>query len=144
MLYLYFMEFENLERLNPSECISGKVMRLNRITANVFRKYLLPFHITDSQLSILFVLTKKGGLTQKQLSNIVQLEKSSLNRNLKRLFDKSYLSRIDFPTIQITHLGKSFVNNVIPEWKKAMDEISELLGEDGKTALNLVHTRLIK
>ncbi len=138
------MEFENLKCFNPSECISGKVMRLNRITAKVFRKYLMPFNITDSQLSILFVLTKKGGLTQKQLSNIVQLEKSSLNRNLKRLFDKNYLSRADFPTIQITHLGKSFVNDIIPEWKKAMDEISELLGKDGKTALNLVHTQLIK
>jgi len=137
------MEFENLECFDPSECISGKVMRLNRITANVFRKYLIPFNITGSQLSILFVLAKKGGLTQKQLSNIVQLEKSSLNRNLKRLFDKNYLSRTDFPTIQITHVGKSFVNDIIPEWKKAMDEISELLGEDGKTALNLVHKRLI-
>ncbi len=137
------MEFENLECFDPSECISGKVMRLNRITANVFRKYLIPFNITDSQLSILFVLAKKGGLTQKQLSNIVQLEKSSLNRNLKRLFDKNYLSRTDFPTIQITHVGKSFVNDIIPEWKKAMDEIGELLGEDGKTALNLVHKRLI-
>lgn len=104
----------------------------------------MPFNITDSQLSILFVLTKKGGLTQKQLSNIVQLEKSSLNRNLKRLFEKNYLSRTDFPTIQITRLGKSFVNNIIPEWEKAMTEISELLGEDGKTALNLVHKRLIK
>lgn len=54
------MEFENLKNFNPSECISGKVMRLNRITANVFRKYLMPFNITDSQLSILFVLTKKA------------------------------------------------------------------------------------
>lgn len=138
------MEIENLHYFNPSECISGKVMRLNRITAKVFRKYLIPFNITNSQLSILFVLTKKGGLTQKQLSNIVQLEKSSLNRNLNRLYDKNYLSRTDFPRIQITHFGKSFVNNIIPEWRKAMDEISELLGEDGKTALDLVHTKLIK
>ncbi|MEB2786598.1 MarR family winged helix-turn-helix transcriptional regulator [Algoriphagus persicinus] len=137
------MEFENLKSFDPSVCISGKIMRLNRITANVFRKYLMPYKITDSQLSILFVLIKKGGLTQKQLSNIVQLEKSSLNRNLKRLFDKNYLSRVDFPTIQITHLGKSFVNSIVPEWRKAMDEISELLGDDGKMALDLVHKRLI-
>ncbi|NVK53472.1 MAG: MarR family transcriptional regulator [Flavobacteriaceae bacterium] len=103
----------------------------------------MPFNITDSQLSILFILTKKGGLTQKQLSDIIRLEKSSLNRNLKRLFDKNYLSRADFPTIRITHLGKSFVNDIIPEWKKAMNEISQLLEEDGKNALDLVHTKLI-
>ncbi len=50
-------------------------MRLNRATAYVFRKYLKPFNITDNQLSILFVLTYIDGLTQKQLSNITQLEK---------------------------------------------------------------------
>ncbi|MBL4624552.1 MAG: winged helix-turn-helix transcriptional regulator, partial [Flavobacteriales bacterium] len=128
---------------NSSECISGKVMRLNRVTANVFRKFLNPFDITDSQLSVLFVLTKTGGLIQKQLSDITQLEKSSLNRNLNRLFHKNYISKTNFPLIEITSKGKSFVNNIIPEWKKAMDEISELLGEDGKIALDLVHTKLI-
>lgn len=138
------MEFENLRCFDPSECISGKIMRLNRVTANVFRKYLMPFDITDSQLSILFVITKKDGLTQKKLSKIVQLEKSSLNRNLNRLYDKDYLSKTEFPAIQITPLGKSFVANILPEWKRAMDEMSELLGNDGKTALNLVHSKLIK
>ena len=118
-------------------------MRLNRATAYVFRKYLKPFNITDNQLSILFVLTYIDGLTQKQLSNITQLEKSSLNRNLKRLFHKSYISKTNFPVIEITSKGKLFVNNIIPEWKKAMDEISELLEEDGKIALDHVHTKLI-
>lgn len=138
------MKFENLINFNPSDCISGKVMRLNRVTANVFRKYLNPFNITDSQLSILFVLTKKGGLNQKQLSVITQLEKSSLHRNLKRLFQKKYLSKTKFPIIEITSKGKIFVNNIIPEWEKAMNEINELLEEDGKIALELVHTKLIK
>ncbi len=137
------MEFENIEFFDPTTCISGKIMRINRITANVFRKYISPFNITNSQLSILFVLTKRKGLTQKQLSEIAQLEKSSLNRNLKRLFVRNYLSRDDFPIIRITGKGKIMINEIIPEWKKAMAEICQLLEEDGETALDLVVTKLL-
>src|SRR5690606_35222287 len=137
------MDFNNLASFNPQTCISGKVMRLSRITANVFRKYLKPYDITDSQLSILFILSKKGGLTQKQLSDIAILEKSTLNRNLKRLFDKNYVSRADFPIIQITKEGKKFVNKIIPEWDKAMKEIRDILGTEGEDALNILYSKLL-
>lgn len=138
------MKLENLPSFDPRTCISGKVMRLSRATANIFRKYLQPHGITDSQLSILFILSKSDGLTQKQLSDIAVLEKSTLSRNLKRLLDKQYVSRSDFPIISITEKGKQFVNDIIPEWQKAMNEIREILGEDGEDALNLLHSKLLK
>ncbi len=137
------MEFSNLVGFDPSTCISGKMMRINRITANVFRKYLNPFHITDSQLSILFVLSKMGGLNQKQITDITKLEKSSLHRNLKRLLERGFISRAHFPVMEMTPEGKLFVNNAIPEWQKAMDEIKNRLNEDGSQALDLIHTKLI-
>lgn len=113
-------------------------MLLNRLTANIFRRYLKPFNITDSQISLLFILSKKGGLNQKQLTGFMQIEKSTLNRNLKRLLERNYLSRANFPIIEITEEGKIFVNNIIPEWEKAMAEIREILNEDGEEALDLV------
>ena len=118
-------------------------MRISRITANVFRKHLSPFNITGSQLSILFVLSKKDGLTQKQLSDFSQLEKSSLNRNLTRLLERNYLTRIDFPIIRITNEGKKIVEEIIPEWKKAMHEIEKILGNTGEEALDIVLNKLL-
>ena len=136
------MEFKNIEQFNPRECISGKIMRINRITANIFRKHLSPFKVTDSQLTILFVLTKTGGLTQKQLSDFIFLEKSSLNRNLKRLLDKEYVTREKFPIIEITFQGKVFVEKIIPEWEKAMNEIRTIIGEDGEQSITQVLNKL--
>jgi len=136
------MEFKNIEQFNPIECISGKIMRISRITASIFRKHLSPFDVTNSQLSLLFVLTKAGGLTQKQLSDFVFLEKSSLNRNLKRLIDKELLTRKKFPVIEITHQGKIFVDGIIPEWEKAMSEIRGILGEDGEKSISKILTLL--
>ena len=137
------MEFKNIDSFNPKECISGKMMRLNRMTANIFRKHLKPFGITDSQLTLLFVLTKRNNLNQKELSDIAVLEKSSLNRNLKRLIDSELVSKSSFPIIRITEKGKILVNTIIPEWEKAMTEIKELLESDGISALDTLITKLI-
>ena len=138
------MELENLNNFNPRECISGKIMRVNRVIANIFRKYLSPFGITDSQLTHLFILAKKDNMNQKELADFTKLEKSSLNRNLKRLFDAELISKTNFPKLQITTKGKMLVNQIIPEWKKAMSEIEALLGQDGKEALNTLMDKLIK
>lgn len=138
------MEFENLKSFNPQECISGRITRLNRVTANIFRKYISPYGITNSQLTLLFILTKRKDLNQKQLSEIAILEKSSLNRNLKRLLDSGLISKENFPNINISHKGKILVNKIIPEWKKAMKEIEEILGGDGEKALNTLTNKLLQ
>ncbi|XWN35923.1 MAG: MarR family winged helix-turn-helix transcriptional regulator [Balneola sp.] len=138
------MSFKNIESFNPSTCISGKVMRLNRITGNIFRKYLSPFGITDSQTSIMFVMSKhEDGLIQNHIATIVQLEKSSLSRNLKRLIDQGYVQKNDSSKIVITHEGKKLIEQVIPEWQKAMDEIRSYIGQDGEEALSTLLNNLI-
>ncbi len=119
-------------------------MRLNRVTANIFRKYLNPFGVTDSQLTILFILSKMDNLNQKQLSDIAILEKSTLNRNLKRLIESELITKKDFPIIKITSKGKNLVKKIIPEWQKAMNEIEDLLETDGKKALEILTQKLIK
>jgi len=129
---------ESERNFSYQDCISSKIMQLNRIIANIFRKYLKPFGITDSQLSILFVLAKKSDLNQKKLSELVVLEKSSLNRNLSRLENADLISKKDFPYINITDNGRDLVSRITPEWKKAMIESEKLLQNDGKIALEII------
>ena len=136
------MEFENLTDFDPRDCIGGKVRRIALITSAVFRKYYAPFNITDSQASLLFILTQFGDKTQKELTEITKLEKSTLNRNLKRLIEHGYLSKDDFPKIKINLAGKILVNRIVPEWKKAMKEITEKLSEQGLQSLNIIHQSL--
>lgn len=134
--------YQNISNCDPSQCISNKVKQLDRITSNIFRKYLRPFDLTDSQLTILFILAKSEGKTQKELSMITSLEKSSIHRNLQRLIASGYLSKSGFPIIQITETGKQLLESVIPEWNKAMKEIRTILEEDGENALQIVFLKL--
>lgn len=137
------MEFNRIANFDPSSCISGKINRSKRIVSGVFRKHLKPYGITDSQLTLMFIMSKKEKMTQKQLSEFALLEKSSLNRNLTRLIVRKLLSREEFPLITITTDGKYFVENIIPIWEKAMCEIREIIGKEGEAALITLQNRLI-
>lgn len=136
------MNYPLLEATDPTTCLSGKMSRISRITANIFRKHIKPFGLSTSQMSLLFLLSKRQGLTQKEICNIQYMEKSTLNRNLKRLFENEYVSKDQFPEINITENGKALLEKAIPAWKKAMEEIRDLLHEDGEEAVNTVLNKL--
>lgn len=136
------MTHDNIANSDFSACIAGKVGRISRHTSNIFRKHLKSLDITDSQLSILFVASKMGKISQKQISDFLYLEKSSVNRNIRRLLAKMYLAEDELPTVAITELGLSFVNDAVPAWRAAMDEIKEQLNNDGLDAIDNVLAKL--
>lgn len=136
------MAFKHLDSVDPTTCISGKMNRISRLTANIFRKHLSGFDLTTSQLTLLFVLLKSGGKAQKEMADLLYLEKSSLNRNLKKIFEKQYATRNEFPIIKITHKGKVLLDEVIPHWEAAMKEVRSLLHHDGEEAINTILTKL--
>ena len=134
--------YPNIELFNPKECLSGKISRIHRLTATIFRKHMAPYGVSNSQVSLLFVLSKMENLTQKELSDLAKLEKSSLHRNLKRLIEQGHLDKKNFPQIEITEKGKKLVDSIIPEWEKAMAEIREVIGEEGESSINRIHQKL--
>ncbi len=117
-------------------------MRTHRIITGIYRKHLKQFDLTNSQLSIMFILSKKGITTQTELSNMLYLEKSSVSRNMKRLFEKDYVSKENFPQLEITQNGLTLLNNVVPFWEAAQTETNEKLGDTGQEALNFIVNQL--
>lgn len=137
------MQYENIVSFDPRECISGKIRRINLMTSAIFQKHYGDLDVTNSQVSILFVLSKTRGKTQKELSDILVLEKSSIHRNLKRLENKNLISRENFPVLVITKEGKELVENIVPRWREAMKEIRSLLGESNENALTEINQTLL-
>ncbi len=136
------MKLDHLHSIDPSTCLNGKMNRINRLTANIFRKHLKEFDLTSSQLTLMFVLFKRGGLTQKELTDILFMEKSSVNRNLRRLFEKGYTAKSQFPIVEITEEGKRLLNEVVPSWQAAMNEIRDALQQDGEDAVDTILSKL--
>lgn len=138
------LRYGNIEQCNPSTCISGNIMKCKRIIANIFRKHLKPFGVTDSQLSILFVITKGNFVNQKRISEKLHLEKSTVNRNLKRLIEQQFIASGNDPYLFTTENGKKFLEEVIPHWENAMAEVRAILEKDGENAINLILSKLSK
>ena len=122
---------------------SGQASGRCGLYPSVFRKYLSRFGVTDSQTSLLFILSKMEGRSQKELTHITKLEKSSLNRNLARLIKQELISKEHFPMLTITPKGKQLTNDIIPTWRLAMAEIQEKLTAEGEQALNILHESLM-
>lgn len=135
-------KYPNLKNCNPSECYSSRIMKCNRVIANIFRKHLKAFDITDSQLSILFVISKMKDVNQKIISDYLILEKSTVNRNLKRLVDKKYIEVQHQFTYNTSDKGNQFLEKVIPHWQKAMDETAIILEDVGVSSLNKLTAQL--
>ena len=135
-------KFPIVESCNPRVCISGKMMKCNRIVSSVFRKHLKPFGITNSQLSTLFVITKADHPSQKLLSDKLYMDKSTVNRNLNRLIENGWIVKESIHELQTTIKGKTLLEIVIPHWDNAMTEIRALLEDEGELALNTVLQKL--
>ncbi|MDA9773807.1 MarR family transcriptional regulator [Saprospiraceae bacterium] len=109
--------------------------------ANIFRKHLKEFDITDSQLSILFFVTKSQNVNQKSISDFLISEKSTVNRNLKRLTDKGLIS-FNKRHLDTTREGKQLLERIIPSWNHAMKEVKEIIGDEGEIALDTMYSKL--
>ena len=133
-----------IDHFNPSDCISAKMMKCNRIVANVFRKHIMQFNITDSQMSIIFVISKAKNTNQKRISELLYLEKSTVNRNLDRLLQKKIIFYTENKELVLTESGKDLVNKIIPHWENAMAEIRDILRSEGESALKFITTQIIK
>ncbi len=135
-------KFPVVESCNPSVCISSKVMKCNRIVGSIFRKHLKKFNLTDSQLSTLFIITKAKSPTQKLLADMLYMDKSTVNRNLKRLIKSEYVIKSNIHNLKTTEKGLVLLEEVIPHWENAMVEIKDLLGSEGELAINTVLQKL--
>lgn len=132
----------NIDNIDPRTCIASKMMKCHRILSGVFRKHLLPFGITNSQLSMLFVICKKEQVTQRELCDFLFLEKSTVHRNLTKLLEMGFVTRSNFPNFSMTREGLRFLDQIIPAWQAAMNETTDRLGQQGLGALDLVFSQL--
>lgn len=84
-------------------------------------------NLSNSQVSFLFVVLKKKSIAQKEFSNILRLEKSTVNRNIGRLIKQNYLLQNQYNKIEITTDGVAMVKKVISIWQNTMKEITDKL-----------------
>src|SRR5271169_3072363 len=122
-------------------CIAVRLRLLNRVVTNLYDDALRPLGLKVSQLNILVVTAKLGLAQPAKVCDILQLDTSTLSRNVDRMRAKSWLEVVpgeDARTqpFRLTAQGKRLIEKAVPAWEEAQRQSKELLGDEGITLLD--------
>ncbi len=122
-------------------CIAVRLRLLNRVITNFYDDALRPLGLKVSQLNILIVTARLGLARPAQVCEILQLDVSTLSRNVKPLQAHGWLEVVPeedarAQPFRLTAQGKRLIDKAIPAWEKAQQQASELLGSEGIALLD--------
>ena len=75
-------------------CIAGRIRLLNRVVTNIYDAALRPFGLKISQGNILIMTGKMGVANPVQVCEYLQLDISSLSRNLELMRKNGWLEKV--------------------------------------------------
>ncbi len=128
-------------------CIAVRLRLLNRVVTNLYDNALRPLGLKVSQLNILVVTAKLGLAQPAKVCDILQLDTSTLSRNVERMRAKGWLEVVpeeDARTqpFRLTAQGRKLLEKAVPAWEQAQAQAEKLLGEDGVALLTQVAGKL--
>src|SRR5436305_13274034 len=129
------------------KCIAVRLRLLNRVVTNFYDDALRPLGLKVSQLNILIVTARLGLARPAQVCEILQLDTSTLSRNVKPLQTHGWLEVVpdeDARTqpFRLTAQGKRLIEKATPAWEEAQRQASELLGAEGVALLDKAAKKL--
>jgi DNA-binding MarR family transcriptional regulator len=128
-------------------CIAVRLRLLNRVVTNLYDDALRPLGLKVSQLNILVVAAKLGLAQPTKVCDILQLDTSTLSRNVERMRAKGWLEVVpgeDARTqpFRLTAQGKRLLERAVPAWERAQEQAEDLLGDEGIALLDKAARKL--
>jgi DNA-binding MarR family transcriptional regulator len=122
-------------------CIAARLRLLNRVVTNFYDDALRPLGLKVSQLNILIVTAKLGVARPAQVCAILQLDTSTLSRNVERMRAHGWLEVVPeedarAQPFRLTPAGRRLIEKAIPAWEEAQRKATDLLGKEGMALLD--------
>jgi DNA-binding MarR family transcriptional regulator len=124
-------------------CVAVRLRLLNRVVTNFYDEALRPLGLKVSQLNILIVTAKLGLARPAQVCEILQLDTSTLSRNIKPLQAHGWLEVVPeedarAQPFRLTTHGQRLIEKAVPAWQEAQRQAKELLGDEGIALLDKI------
>jgi DNA-binding MarR family transcriptional regulator len=129
------------------DCIAVRLRLLNRVVTKLYDGALRPLGLRASQLNILVVTAKLGLARSGRVCEILQLDTSTLSRNLERMRGRGWLEVVTeedarAQPFRLTPRGRELIEKAVPAWEKAQRQAKELLADEGIALLDQAAKRL--
>lgn len=117
-----------------SECLAVRIRLLSRTVSNIFDEALRPLKVRVSQLNVLVVVAKLGPISPGEVSGRLNMEKSTLSRNVERMRPRGWLKVSEGDSgrkqvLEIGAAGRRLIEKALPYWKKAQAQTETMLGQ---------------
>jgi DNA-binding MarR family transcriptional regulator len=130
-----------------TRCIALRARRLSRLVTKLFEDALHDQDITLPQFTLLGATVLEGPLQPARLARMLDLEKSTLSRNLAVL-EASGLVQVDGPKagagvrVTATERGRRALVDALPAWREAQARAIAAMGSDAVDGLDAMITAL--
>jgi len=126
-------------------CLATRVRQLSRIITRVYDDAMRPLGITASQYTLLAQLAARDSITAVEIGHELDIEKSTLSRNLKRLLALGHIN-MDPPAgrrgrgLHLTPKGQAILKDAFPIWQDAQKRTVSAIGAESRNILDtLLH-----
>jgi DNA-binding MarR family transcriptional regulator len=133
----------DIAETTASSCLATRVRQLSRIITRVYDDAMRPLGITASQYTLLAQLAARDGITAVEIGHELDIEKSTLSRNLKRLLALGLII-MDPPAgrrgrgLHLTPKGQGILRDAFPVWQNAQSHATAVMGADSRGTLDLL------
>jgi DNA-binding MarR family transcriptional regulator len=117
------------------ECLAVRLRILNRVVTKIYDDGLRPLGVKTSQLNILVVTAKLGLARPAEVCERLQMDTSTLSRNVERMMAKDWLEVVEdddgrAQPFRLTAKGRRLLERAMPSWEKAQERVKKLIGVD--------------
>ncbi len=134
-------DLERIADTTANACIATRVRQLSRIVTRVYDDAMRPLGITASQFTLLTQLASRDGITAVEIGGDLDIEKSTLSRNLKRMLALTLIT-MDPPAgrrgrgLHLTPKGQAVIKEAYPVWLSAQQKAVAFMGQETRATLD--------
>jgi DNA-binding MarR family transcriptional regulator len=116
-------------------CYCAAVRRVSRKLVRLYEEALRPAGVNPAQFELLQHLSRRHGMSQGALAVAVDLDQTTLSRNLKGMMELGWVvasagvkdRRVS--TYVLTETGTAVLQAAVPLWERATAKIEDALGD---------------
>jgi DNA-binding MarR family transcriptional regulator len=121
-------------------CVAGRVRQISRVITAKYDQELAELDVTANQATILSVITVLGQATPTDLAPYLQMDASTISRNVQRMIDRHWLAIIPGEDrrshfLVVAPRGLDVLRRIRPGWERAQKWAAGILGDEGVSAV---------
>jgi DNA-binding MarR family transcriptional regulator len=123
-----------------TNCLAVRVRIVARSVSAIYDQAMARHDVTVAQVNLLVALGEFGPCAPRKLGEVLQLERSTVSRNLDLLIQKGLVEAVSSDAkgireVALTAEGNGKIKAVLPDWRVAQKQAGKLLGRDGVQAV---------